>query len=176
MTAQFKIRELRPADGRELIRNYFGYYAELRRNPGLGLLLFKKKPSLEDERKWFQSLRREEAKGTKVVSIAELDGKVVGMAEVSWDKGKELEHVGSFGIAIIEKARGNGIGEALTRDVIEKCRGKLEMIRLAVFTHNEPAKRLYRKIGFKKYGALKKAIKRGDKYFDEEFMYLKLKS
>ncbi len=174
MGQSFKIRELRPADGRGLIRNYYGYYAELSGNPSFGLSLFEKKPSRKDELKWFGSLLRGVRNGSRIASVAEMDGRVVGLCNVDKSSVGGQSHIGTLGIAIVKEARGRGIGEALMRDVIGKCRGRLEKVKLAVFADNVAAKRLYRKLGFKRYGSLKEAIKRSGRYFDEEFMCLDL--
>jgi len=43
-----------------------------------------------------------------------------------------------------------------------------------VFVGNEHAKRLYEKLGFKKYGLHPRAVKRNGKYIGEELMFLEL--
>lgn len=171
----FVIRDLKPSDGKTLIENYYSYYKELSENPNFGVLLFKTRPSYKDELGWFRSLLRKVREGRAIASVAEVDGKVVGICEVSYDQGKENEHIGDLGIAVIKARRGQGIGEALMAATIKKCGRRLEILRLAVFANNTGAKRLYRRLGFRRYGYFRNGIKRDGRYIDEEFMYLDLR-
>ena len=54
-----------------------------------------------------------------------------------------------FSLAVKPQWRGGGIGEKLTREVIEKARGENQKtLDLLVFNTNIPAIHLYRKLGF----------------------------
>ena len=50
----------------------------------------------------------------------------------------------------------------------------LEIIRLSLFKDNKRAVNLYKKFGFRKYGELPRARKKGNKYFNELQMYKEL--
>jgi len=53
-------------------------------------------------------------------------------------------------VIIDPRYRGQGLGQTLTRAVIEKARGLgISEVRLAVVTDNEPAVKAYRRAGFK---------------------------
>jgi RimJ/RimL family protein N-acetyltransferase len=71
-----------------------------------------------------------------------------------------------------EDIEGRGIGLALTKDCLDRCKGKFEIIRLEVFSVNRVAKKLYKNLGLKTYGVLPRAVKRSGEYYDEELMYL----
>jgi RimJ/RimL family protein N-acetyltransferase len=53
------------------------------------------------------------------------------------------------------------------------CEG-LEQINLTVMSDNEPAKKLYTSLGFTIYGVERNALKYKGRYFDEDFMVLKV--
>ena len=88
--------------------------------------------------------------------------------------GSEVSHNGVLGIAIREGYRDRGIGKALILGALDAARGKLEIVTLSVFTTNKRANSLYRNLGFIDYGMRPKSIKRGNRYFDELYMYILL--
>jgi ribosomal protein S18 acetylase RimI-like enzyme len=57
---------------------------------------------------------------------------------------------------------------------LQEAKRRFEIVRLSVFADNTRAKGLYRRMGFQPYGLLPRAIRRGERYIDEEFMYLDL--
>jgi ribosomal protein S18 acetylase RimI-like enzyme len=130
---------------------------------------------VEDERKWFEGTLKGIAEGNVVMVVAEVDSHVVGWCDVRRSAPKTpVDHRGLLGICIKLEFRGQGIGEALMRGIVERCRGKFEVIELAVFSHNTRAVRLYERSGFKKFGVQRGAVKRAGRYFDEDLMELKL--
>jgi ribosomal protein S18 acetylase RimI-like enzyme len=68
--------------------------------------------------------------------------------------------------------RGRGVGRALITRAIELAGGwtGLDQIHLAVTTVNEPARRLYRSLGFEVYGLEPCALKLDGRCLDEELM------
>jgi ribosomal protein S18 acetylase RimI-like enzyme len=79
-------------------------------------------------------------------------------------------HLGILWIAVIAPWRGRGIGNQLMTRAIEACKGKFEIIQLAVFGVNERAQRLYERHGFEVYERAPRAIKRGNRYIDRVLM------
>ena len=166
------IRQLRWNDMDDLIANYYSYYDELSEYPELGLIFRNERPDFESEVKWFSGLYAEVIRGDALAMIAEEDGHAVGICDVHRMRpGSEVSHVGVLGIAIKKGCRDRGIGGSLMSQVLEESRGKFEIIRLGVFSTNQRAIVLYRKLGFKEYGVLPGAIRRGNTYFDEIQMY-----
>ncbi len=51
----------------------------------------------------------------------------------------------------------------------------LRMITLNVFANNPVAMKLYKKMGFKKFGSLPKSVLHRGKYIGNDYMYLNLK-
>lgn len=79
-------------------------------------------------------------------------------------------------VYVAPEARGRGIGRSLMKALI-KAAGRwpeVEELRLAVVIENHGARQLYRSLGFKVYGIEPRAMKIGQKYVDEEHMYLLL--
>ncbi len=168
-----KVRDLEWRDFHDLIANYYALYDELPENPTLGITLFARKPSLANEARWFGGKFAEVLEGVTVASVAEIDGRAVGMCEVRQvGPSEEHHHLGLLGITIAKAYRDRGVGAALMASVLEKCRGKFERIELSVFSDNERAKHLYVKFGFVTTGREPGRIKRGDRYLDEERMQL----
>ena len=72
-------------------------------------------------------------------------------------------------------ARKAGVGRRLVETIIEFARHRVELIQLSVVSDNEPARRLYERLGFLEYGIEKKALKQDGRYYDEVLMARDLK-
>lgn len=171
------IRDLRWEDFDDLIACYYLLYDERAAGEPVGITLFAERPTLDDEVHWFTETYRRVVDGGSVGAVAEVDGHAVGSCFVTRlgpNDRSELAHVGELGLLVHRDHRGHGIGAALLRETIARCRGRFERIRLAVFSTNEPAKRLYRTMGFTTFGVEPRAVKRGDRYFDVDWMTLAL--
>lgn len=157
----------------DLIDNYYSYYDEVEsEDPELGIIFQATRPSLESEVEWFSNLYRGIMNGNAIAMVAEEDGRVVGICDVHRVRpGTELSHKGVLGIVIRKGYRGRGIGGELISRVLEEAQDKYEMILLGVFSNNEGAIRLYRKLGFVEYGVLPRSVKRNGKYYGELQMY-----
>jgi len=168
-------RDLRPSDFTDLVDNYYRFYDEVKENPAFGIVLYHKKPSLSDELNWFSGLYKKVIDGDAIAIVAEVDSHVVGFCEVSrYQPGSDVSHRAGLGLHVNKDQRGKGVGTALIRETLQRCRGRYEVVELTVLTANTAAKRLYGKFGFKTYGARPRSLKRGDKYFDEELMRLEI--
>lgn len=171
------VRDLRWDDFHDLTQVYYHLYEERARGEPIGITLFEEPPGLAEEVEWFGRVFRDILAGDQVISVAEVDGHVVGNCSIRRhgpSARSESGHVAVLGIIVDAPYRDRGIGEALMRHAIDRARGKFEVIRLTVFSVNERAQRLYRKLGFVHIGHRPRAIRRGDQYFDEEEMVLLL--
>jgi len=72
-------------------------------------------------------------------------------------------------------ARNTGVGRRLVETIVEFARQRVELVQLAVVRDNEPARRLYERLGFVEYGLEKKALKQDGRYYDEVLMAKDLK-
>ena len=104
------------------------------------------------------------------------DSKLVGIAGLLIGKGQKEAHKGRLvGMYVRPSARKVGVGRRLVETIIESARHSVELIQLAVVSDNEPARRLYERLGFVEYGLEKKALKQDGRYYDEVLMAKNLK-
>ncbi len=169
-------RKPKPSDFRDVIEYYYRFYEEVKENPLFGIVLSHKRPNMSDERKWFSELLGRTKRGATVALVAEVDGHAVGLCEVNaiGRPRSEVSHRGELGIAVSSDYRGMGVGTALLRSVLGKCRKKFEVVELSVFSKNKGAKKLYESFGFSTYATRPHSIKRGDAYLDEDLMRLEV--
>ena len=83
-----------------------------------------------------------------------------------------------WGMYAVPQQRRHGIGKALLHEAIARLRrvGTVEQVELTVVTGEEAARRLYVAEGFQVQGVLRRAMKVGSRYFDEESLLLSLRS
>jgi ribosomal protein S18 acetylase RimI-like enzyme len=79
-----------------------------------------------------------------------------------------------WGVYVREAARGRGVGRAVVARVIEHARTHVVQLHAAVVTSNQPARRLYRSLGFEPYGLEPRGLACASRYFDQELMILML--
>lgn len=106
--------------------------------------------------------------------VAEVDGRIVGSADLHNGNRKRIQHVGTLGITVIKDFRGLGVGKALMEALLNWALDNplIEKIGLEVFDVNKPAIELYNKLGFIEEGRKAKGIKLGqDSYVDSILMY-----
>jgi len=109
--------------------------------------------------------------------FAEIDGKLIGMVGAYQDDKTKLKHIlNVVSVYVSPKYRGLGAAKALLSQVIADAKNNpnLKKLSLGVVTTQEPAKKLYEKLGFTVKGELKYAVKVGEEYFDEYLMELYL--
>jgi putative acetyltransferase len=105
------------------------------------------------------------------VLVAEIDGRVVGIAGLHLKDGK-ARHVGWIGIAVHDAFAQRGVGRALTDAILSIADDALGLVRveLEVFADNARAIHLYRKLGFVEEGIKRKAYFRGGAFIDAILM------
>ncbi len=98
-------------------------------------------------------------------------GNLLGIAGFFVQQGQKEAHKGAlWGMYVRPDARGAGIGRRLVEAVIEHARRDVELVQLTVVSGNEPARRLYAKLGFVEYGIERHALKQDGRYWDEILM------
>lgn len=101
------------------------------------------------------------------------EGRLVAMATLVRDEGPKFRHIaGVYAVYVRPASRGQGISRRLMHALIEKARTfrGLEQLTLAVSTHQQTARQLYRSLGFEVWGYQKHALKLGNTYTDFEHM------
>ena len=91
---------------------------------------------------------------------------LIGHAQVALDWRHGVARLSR--IAISPSCRGQGLGELFLRMVLDRILRvpDFERIELHVYTFNEPAIRLYQKLGFVKEGVRRRAVKVGAARWD----------
>lgn len=131
-----------------------------------------RKVSRKEEIEHVLGLLKEVENEQAVVLVVEADGKILGVGEIKRAKLDAKRHTGNLGIGLMKEARGLGIGEKLAKSLIReaKKRLKLRIIKLEVFANNRRAYNLYKKLGFKEVGRIKKGNYYYGKYVDDVIM------
>ena len=122
--------------------------------------------SKDQYRKWLES----PPEGMTGI-VAVLDGRIVGCADVTQQKGRR-SHVGVIGICVHDDFHGRRIGSAMMAALVEVADDWLDLKRLELKVHvdNERAIRLYRSFGFEVEGTLRADCFRGGAYVDSHTM------
>jgi RimJ/RimL family protein N-acetyltransferase len=106
--------------------------------------------------------------------IGEIDGEIVGNLTFRGGPRPRVAHAGEFGLSVLKKYWGMGIGKHLMEYLIEWARevGVVRKINLRVKEDNEGAIQLYKKIGFEEEGRLTREFYINGKYYDSIAMGL----
>jgi RimJ/RimL family protein N-acetyltransferase len=104
-----------------------------------------------------------------LVSI--VDNEVVGTLNIQRGIYKKNRHTANLGIAIKKGHRGKRLGSQMIKYSIDWCATQgIAKLNLEVFSTNESAIKLYKRLGFKEEGVRKGQFKIDDQYVDDIFM------
>ncbi|MGW5634902.1 N-acetyltransferase family protein [Streptomyces sp. NPDC003832] len=109
--------------------------------------------------------------------VAELAGLVVGYIRIVCPTQLASHaHVRQIqGLAVLEEARGHGVGRALIRAAVAEARGRgARRLTLRVLGHNAPARALYASEGFTVEGVHPEEFRLDGTYVDDVVMGLRL--
>jgi ribosomal protein S18 acetylase RimI-like enzyme len=99
------------------------------------------------------------------------DGSVGGIVAYLQNEGEKDRHRGwMLQVYVKPEHRGTGMARALCEHLIEHARNKVIQIHLGVWSDNEPAIRLYKKLGFEIYGTEPRYLYVNGRYIDEHLM------
>jgi ribosomal protein S18 acetylase RimI-like enzyme len=101
--------------------------------------------------------------------------RLVGLVGIRRDAFRKLAHRAHiWGMYVAAEHQGQGIGRRLIEAAIDAGRrmGGIEQLLLQVVEGNARADTLYRSLGFEAYGVDKRALRIGEKYYDEALMVL----
>lgn len=113
---------------------------------------------------------------TQVVFGAFIDNELVGIAGLRREPLDQVRHKAVlWGVFVSPDLRREGLARKLFARVQSFAReeGVLQ-IQLCVNAENVRARNLYRSLGFESFGVEPRAMRVGDRYFDEEHMVLRL--
>jgi ribosomal protein S18 acetylase RimI-like enzyme len=135
-------------------------------------------PTYEEEAK--RTVEETEARilqtAVQVVFGAFIGSTLVGIAGLRREPLEQVKHKAVlWGVFISPGRRREGVARKLFSSVLSFARDEgVLQIQLCVNTENDRARGLYRSLGFKPFGLEPRAIRIGDRYFDEEHMVLRL--
>ncbi len=101
------------------------------------------------------------------------DNKPVGIVVVVRNNRIKTNHVVEiYGVYVKKERRGQGIGKQLMKAALKEINSfkGVTKIKIEVNPTQKVAERLYRKLGFKVVGRMKKELHINDKFYDELFM------
>lgn len=103
-------------------------------------------------------------------------GVLVGIAGLTISPRLKLRHKGTIvGVYLQPAHRSRGLARQLIQTVIEEARQVgIVGLHLHVTVGNEAAERLYRALGFRRYGVEERALRIAGRFFDEAMMVLDL--
>jgi len=129
--------------------------------------------TVEQEEKLIESLANST---TSAFMVGVVDGRIVGVANISSSKRKRVAHQAGIGMSVLKEYWGQGVGAHLMHALIDfaKNSGTIEIIHLRVKADNTRAIALYTKMGFKEFGVFPKEIKIDGHYYDTILMNLYL--
>lgn len=106
------------------------------------------------------------------VFIAEIEGKIVGNLGLEVERNVRRKHVASFGMAVHDEHKNQGIGSELLEKSLDLADNwlNLKRIELTVYTDNSPAIAMYKKHGFEIEGEAKQFAFRNGEYVDTYYM------
>lgn len=97
----------------------------------------------------------------------------IGMAGFVVHERVKMRHKGiMWGVYVKSEWRGHRVGKALVQRVIEHASQHVIILEATVGLANENARRTYHALGFKPYGVARKALRVGDRFYDEELLAL----
>jgi RimJ/RimL family protein N-acetyltransferase len=132
--------------------------------------------STTEEAKEFQTPEKQQERiddhyrGDNKLLVVTVDkDKIVSMSHVEAASRKRNQHIGQVGISILSEYRGNGLGRAIMRAMIDWATAHpiIEKLSLGVWSQNTPAIRLYEKMGFIEEGRKIREGKYADGSYDD---------
>lgn len=126
-----------------------------------------KKLTRMEEAEWLNKVLSRIEKGEVFITVAEVNGKVVASANLQI-RSKNEKEIGLIGIIVEKGYRNLGLGTEILKTILEQAaRHKLKTVTLSVFSTNDAAIHVYRKVGFVQTEiAPKKHFRRG-RFIDE---------
>lgn len=121
--------------------------------------------TVAEEEEIFEAHRQSQ---NQIIIIAELNGEIAGLANISANNKPRQKHIGELGITVQKDHWGKGIGTKMMQAMIEwaKASGVIRKINLSVQANNEAAIKLYEKCGFEKEGTLKRDLYLNGQFYD----------
>ncbi len=159
-----RIREAKRSDAEELLC----HIKELAKERIYLLMEPEETPkTVEEEEKFINIYQKKNRK----FLVALVDGRIVGSADCRIGRFRKTGHTASFGVAVRKEYRNLGIGTALLSELMKWAEEMgAEKLWLSVFSTNERAISLYKKLGFEVECIRNGQFRIDGKYVDEIIM------
>lgn len=133
-------------------------------------------PANAEVDQWLRGVLDAVASGDAAFCAASVDGRIAALGLWRRDEAVYFAHMAELAkIMAHPRARGLGLGAAMTRALIDSARtAGIETLVLGVRGNNHLAIELYEDLGFRVWGRLPNVIEVGDQRFDDVRMFLDL--
>jgi ribosomal protein S18 acetylase RimI-like enzyme len=108
-----------------------------------------------------------------IMLLAEMETKYVGMAGLLFRSGRRNTHVATIVWVYVDPAqRSHGIGQKLMNEILEIVQKDTSLKKLTLYVNGkqDPAKKIYEKLGFKVVGTLEKELFINGEFIDTIIM------
>ena len=127
--------------------------------------------SAEQEEKYLNGIL---ASDNNLMIVCEIDGRIAGNCQISFNSRIKKRHRASVAIAILKEYWALGIGTAMFKEMIMAAKGRQIMqLELEFIEGNDRAKHLYEKMGFRIVSEKPNAIRLNDGTMLKEFFMIK---
>ncbi len=125
---------------------------------------------------WERALREPEKNPRYLILVAGIEDQIVGWCRLfPYELGNKSAHVSDMAIGICKDFRGLGIGRTLIEHALEWAKAQnYEKVTLDVYSSNQHALSLYKKMGFQVTGVRYRQVKLRYEYADEVLMEIQL--
>ncbi len=140
------------------------------------LLFHGEKVSLAEERARLLESINEIKQHKAIYLVALVNNTIAGFGRIKL-RSKVNSHIGDLEVSVAKKFRSNGVGSLLTSVLISEGEKKLEELRIisaTTFEVNTFAKKMYKKLGFKKFGCLPEGVHHKGTYIGLLHLYKKI--
>ena len=130
-------------------------------------------PTIDEEERFIEGYKQLE---NSLFLIAQCEDEIIGCLTFSGGSYSRIEHYGEFGITVLKKYWGFGIGRRLVEHLIiwaRKCK-IIRKINLKVRADNERAINLYESLGFMMEGTISRFFYHRDRFYDVHVMGLEI--
>jgi len=132
--------------------------------------------SRKQEEKYLREIIEAIAKKERIHLVATVDGKLAANSGITIFK-RRKSHVGELNISVTRAYRGEGLGAALLKSLLdEAARHGLRLVVLTTMENNRRAIHIYEKAGFRQAGIIPGVYSYHRKFIGEILMYCPLVS
>lgn len=126
----------------------------------------------EEEEKWLKNNLEAIKNKALLIYWAIYNGKIIGAVDIRRGNSIREWHVGTIGLMVHKDFRDEGLGKYLLELILKKTKeAEIRTVTVELFSDNEIAKNLYKKLGFIEYGVLPDGLYRQNKFSDHILMY-----